>query len=614
MTVIASGETADIEGINTSNVLPNVNSSSSLTEDIGGSEKSGPEASDEAFSALEIKAISMVDDALLRLTKGLPRYELDLIVKEADECEHALLQEIAMLEKEATALTVAAVARQSQEQEQSAQGDKRQKNSNNTTLIKPSEKPDSTETRTNNGPLSNPAVAPFKYGLGYPFSSVDDVLSSDYSTVDRFITLSALLGRLFWPAPLPDQHPHAMALTEANKKVPRQQQLQNKLHRVQRQEKLLALQHSPYYTQSYASEEGNATLLAIWKKISSHKTALVFRRPVTDKDAPSYSDRILFPMDLSLVRKMITLQQIQSFADLHAKIALICHNCMKFNGAASDYGIVAKEFETFVDDAILNAVENAAAAAAFVPSADPTADANAVANVDGPSNVQRTLPKPSDSNTVEQQSHEKTLSATAITATNTASDINTEVANKSSCAGRESNPKLPNDIISTASARFKDQTMESTVKAQDSETANAIADASSTSIDTDQPESSNDVANIANSEQTSTATDAETVTELKNTTAQENPLDENVSTTDTQAPLVSTEQVTTATQQEQVSEDANAPAPAPSTGDVAIEPDSTSSIADTAPSKSVGSRKRGSKVLNDEDTSIQGSRTRKKKR
>ena len=92
----------------------------------------------------------------------------------------------------------------------------------------------------------------------------------------------------------------------------------------------------------------------------SHKTALVFRRPVTDRDAPGYSERILFPMDLSLVRKLITSQQIQSFEDLHTKMALICHNCMKFNGAASDYGIVAKEFETVVDDAILSAVESAA--------------------------------------------------------------------------------------------------------------------------------------------------------------------------------------------------------------------------------------------------------------
>jgi hypothetical protein len=102
----------------------------------------------------------------------------------------------------------------------------------------------------------------------------------------------------------------------------------------------------------------------IKKSKKSHKTALVFRKPVTDRDAPGYSDRILFPMDLSLVRKMITSQQIQSLEDLHTKIALICHNCMKFNGGASDYGIVAKDFEAYVDDAIIAAVENATAAAA----------------------------------------------------------------------------------------------------------------------------------------------------------------------------------------------------------------------------------------------------------
>lgn len=89
----------------------------------------------------------------------------------------------------------------------------------------------------------------------------------------------------------------------------------------------------------------------------------MFRRPVNDRDAPGYSDRILFPMDLSLVRKMITSQQIQSLEDLHTKIALICHNCVKFNGGASDYGLVAKDFEAYVDDAIITAVENAASIA-----------------------------------------------------------------------------------------------------------------------------------------------------------------------------------------------------------------------------------------------------------
>lgn len=112
----------------------------------------------------------------------------------------------------------------------------------------------------------------------------------------------------------------------------------------------------------------------------SHKTALVFRRPVNDRDAPGYSDRILFPMDLSLVRKMVTSQQIQSLEDLHTKIALICHNCVKFNGGASDYGLVAKDFEAYVDDAIITAVENAATTAQEMAATTASPSAS-VANI-----------------------------------------------------------------------------------------------------------------------------------------------------------------------------------------------------------------------------------------
>jgi len=270
------------------------------------------------FASLEKNANTIMEDAMSRLTKGLPRYELDLIIKEADECERALKQEISMLE--------AAISADAPQQ-----------------------------------PVEEEESLPFQYGLGKSFSNVDELLNSEYSTVDRFITLNAVLGRLFWPAPLPDQHPHAIALAEANKNVSKQEQYQKKQKLIERQEKLLALQKSPFYTKRCTSERWSSMLVAAWKKISGHKTALVFRRPVTDRDAPGYSERILFPMDLSLVRKLITSQQIQSFEDLHTKMALICHNCMKFNGAASDYGIVAKEFETFVDDAILSAVESAAA-------------------------------------------------------------------------------------------------------------------------------------------------------------------------------------------------------------------------------------------------------------
>ena len=55
---------------------------------------------------------------------------------------------------------------------------------------------------------------------------------------------------------------------------------------------------------------------------------------------------------------MIVARMIKSFASLHQRIALICHNCVKFNGRESDYSIVTRDFEDMVDDKILDAVKN----------------------------------------------------------------------------------------------------------------------------------------------------------------------------------------------------------------------------------------------------------------
>lgn len=110
----------------------------------------------------------------------------------------------------------------------------------------------------------------------------------------------------------------------------------------------------------YTQKTEESILLTIWKRISNHRTATVFRRPVSSKDAPTYHERIQFPMDLSLIKKMILAQIISSYADLHFSIGLICHNCVKFNGRESDYGQITREFEAYVDDALLGVVTNIA--------------------------------------------------------------------------------------------------------------------------------------------------------------------------------------------------------------------------------------------------------------
>jgi hypothetical protein len=84
----------------------------------------------------------------------------------------------------------------------------------------------------------------------------------------------------------------------------------------------------------YRNEQDSPTaLLALWKKLATHRTSEVFRRPVTAKEAPGYFDRIMSPMDLSRIRnRIVTTRRITSYADFHKYIALICHNCIHYNG------------------------------------------------------------------------------------------------------------------------------------------------------------------------------------------------------------------------------------------------------------------------------------------
>ena len=51
--------------------------------------------------SVESEVNTLIEPSLCRLTKGLPNHELNVIVKEAEECEEALRKEIRMLEKAA---------------------------------------------------------------------------------------------------------------------------------------------------------------------------------------------------------------------------------------------------------------------------------------------------------------------------------------------------------------------------------------------------------------------------------------------------------------------------------------------------------------------------------
>ena len=215
----------------------------------------------------------MIEPTLFRLTEGLPNRELKIIVTQAQECQDALEKEIQLLK--------AALQ-------------------------------DETKLSSENQ------------------EAVNQMIASEFTPPDKCFTVSALLGRLREPIDTPLPFNTTIVRHEpppAKKKrtdTPTPQEEQSKLLKA-----LLELNKSEEYRREH---KDSASLLALWKRISIHRTAAVFRKAVNAKEAPGYNERIRFPIDLGLIRKMIIARVIVSFAHLHQRIGLISHNCVKFNG------------------------------------------------------------------------------------------------------------------------------------------------------------------------------------------------------------------------------------------------------------------------------------------
>jgi hypothetical protein len=184
--------------------------------------------------------------------------------------------------------------------------------------------------------------------------ATDELLQNVLTPLDKYWTASSLLGRLRDDWTLPS----ILVAMEANESNENLNMLEHQLRSPFSDpgaKKLIEALANPIYTK----EQPNTTiLLGLWKKIYNHKASFVFKKPVRPEEAPGYIERIVFPMDLSMIRKLIVARTIKSYAELHQYIGLISHNCVKYNGRESEYGRVAREFEAAADELIRQAVEN----------------------------------------------------------------------------------------------------------------------------------------------------------------------------------------------------------------------------------------------------------------
>ncbi len=261
-------------------------------------------------------------ETLLRMTSGIPQHELKTIVSEASDCIEALEKEILVLEE----------------------------------AIKGKGPISGTEVRRTAIPTIPSEYDPLSTGPNHIASS-KEILATEFTPLDRYFTVSSILGRLRDPLDMP-LTPKVGGTSGANHDNPKKKNKtansmqQNRMKVIKQYNRLSTLKvENEVYTQI---QTDNTALLALIKRISNHRTAAVFRRPVNPKEAPGYEERIPFPIDLTLIKKLILCGHIDTFEKLHSYIGLICHNCVKFNGRYGDYALLTRDFEAYVDDSILD--------------------------------------------------------------------------------------------------------------------------------------------------------------------------------------------------------------------------------------------------------------------
>ena len=214
-----------------------------------------------------------MEATLFRLTSGLPKRELRLMVQESTECEALMLEDIRILEQ-----------------------------------------------ALNGGGAKEDEIA------------LSMILESPLTPLDRYWTASALLGRLRQDLALPTLLSTTIASNASTNNSNKASTTPQFAAEEEKSFQELATSTNPL-AKVYSQEVIPVpTLLAVWKKISSNRAASVFKRPVRSEEAPGYAERILFPMDLSLIRKQIVANNIQTYMDLHVALGLISHNCVKYNG------------------------------------------------------------------------------------------------------------------------------------------------------------------------------------------------------------------------------------------------------------------------------------------
>lgn len=73
------------------------------------------------------------------------------------------------------------------------------------------------------------------------------------------------------------------------------------------------------------------------KRLIEKDDESIFAEPVTEEDAPGYSEMIKVPMDLSLIERKFNSSEYSSLEDLEKDFSLMIDNCKKYNTVGTKY-------------------------------------------------------------------------------------------------------------------------------------------------------------------------------------------------------------------------------------------------------------------------------------
>ncbi|KAG5519619.1 hypothetical protein PMAC_001774 [Pneumocystis sp. 'macacae'] len=110
--------------------------------------------------------------------------------------------------------------------------------------------------------------------------------------------------------------------------------------------------HKTFVPETTSLKRFQSMIMPLWMSLSQHKHGAVFMGPVSNRDAPGYSNLIYFPTDMKSIRNKIRDGKIKTSKQFHREILLLFANAIMYNGEDSTIAQWAKEGFAYSEEMI----------------------------------------------------------------------------------------------------------------------------------------------------------------------------------------------------------------------------------------------------------------------